>query len=85
MGARFEEDQIVIEPLFKLFFGTNGDESIDGEPLVDEVDLAALSEWDPVLDQGKYCLIEGDTDEAGWEEYLMALVFDGILETYQLK
>ncbi len=56
----------------------NGDESIDGAPLVDEMDLAFLCEWDPVHDQGKYGFAEGVNDKAALEEYAEGVILDNI-------
>ena len=56
----------------------NGDESIDGEPLVDEMDLAFLSEWDPVHSQGKYAFVDETNDMSALKEYIDGVVLDNI-------
>ncbi len=56
----------------------NGDESIDGEPLVDEMDLAFLSEWDPVYAQGKYAFVDETNDMCALKEYIDGVVLDNI-------
>ncbi len=87
MGPEYELDAKIVERIIGVTLelrllkdgvfkaDANGDESIDGEPLADEVDLAILSEWDPAYGQGKYTLIEDETDQAGWEEYLKNVAF----------
>ena len=56
----------------------NGDESIDGEPLVDEMDLAFLTEWDPVYEQGKYAFADETNDTSALKEYIDGVVLDNI-------
>ena len=56
----------------------NGTTSIDEEPLVDEMDLAFLCEWDPVYDQGKYGFVEDVNDKAAFEKYAEEVILDNI-------
>ena len=54
------------------------DESIDFEPVVDEMDIAVICEWDPVYDQGKYVFTEEVDDEAACEKYINDVVLYNI-------
>lgn len=53
-------------------------ESIDYEPVVDEMDIAFICEWDPVYGQGQYGLAEEANDEAACEKYISDVVLDNI-------
>ena len=52
--------------------------SIDEEPVVDEMDIAFICEWDPVCEQGQYILVEEAYDEAACEKYIVDVVLDNI-------
>jgi len=51
-------------------------DSIDGKPLLDEMDLAFLSEWDPVSNSGKYSLLEEAVNPSSCESYLAETLKD---------
>ena len=57
----------------------NFDESIDGEPLTDEMHIAYLYEWDPVSDSGKYVLAEEAINASACEKYIEELVLKQVL------
>ena len=90
LGAEYELDAKIVERIvgttLELRLLKNGfiqeeanrDESIDGEPLLDEMDLAFLCEWDPVYDQGKYGFTEEVNDRALLEKYVEGIVLDDI-------
>ena len=54
------------------------DESMDCEPVVDEMNIAIICEWDPVYGQGKYVFAEEVDDEAACEKYINDVVLDNI-------
>ncbi len=48
----------------------NENEGLDGDPIVDEMDIAFLYEWEPVSETGTYLLLEEAKDSAACEKYL---------------
>ena len=46
------------------------DENIDGEPIIDEMDIAYLNAWDPELERGEYYITEEALSKAACENYL---------------
>ncbi len=48
----------------------NENEGVDGKPIVDEMDVAYLSEWEPVSATGKYTITDEANDTAACEKYL---------------
>lgn len=48
----------------------NENEGLDGDPIVDEMDIAFLSEWEPVSETGKYFILAEAKDTAACEKYL---------------
>ncbi len=90
LGSEYELEAKIVERIvgttieFRLLKNgmvieeANGDESIDGEPLVDEMDLAFLFEWDPVYAQGKYAFVDETNDMSALKEYIDGVVLDNI-------
>ena len=54
------------------------DESMDHEPVVAEMDIAILCEWDPVREQGKYVFTEEADDKSACEEFVNHEVLDNV-------
>lgn len=54
------------------------DESMDHEPVVAEIDIAILCEWDPVREQGKYVFTEEADDKSACEEFVNHEVLDNV-------
>ena len=48
----------------------NENEGLDGDPIVDEMDIAFLYEWEPVSETGTYLLLEEAKDSAACEKFL---------------
>ena len=67
----------------KLYEEANWDESIDGEPLAEEMDAAFLSEWEPVYDRGKYQIADEALDPAACEDYVENVFLEDFLKYYR--
>ena len=58
-------------------------EGADGEDVVDELDIAYLSEWEPMYDRGKYLITEEASDLKVCEEYLESDVLGFFYDSYR--
>ena len=92
LGPEYELDAKIVERMvgtaMEFHLLKNGivqeeadrDESIDHEPVVSEMDIAIICEWDPVREQGKYVLTEEADDKAACEEFVNHAVLDVIYD-----
>ena len=64
------------------FEEANTVDSIDDIPLVDDMDIAFLSEWDPDSDRGTYYVVEEANDTNACEDYVQKCILDDL---YSLK
>lgn len=55
---------------------------IDDNPLIDEMDIAILSSWDPVYDRAEYYIDEEALTDADCEEYVKDNPLDIIFDHY---
>jgi len=92
LGPEYELDAKIVERIvsttmeFRLLKNgivqeeANRDESIDHEPVVSELDIAMICEWDPAREQGKYMLTEEADDKSACEEFMNHAVLDNIYD-----
>ncbi|MBO4864841.1 MAG: hypothetical protein J5517_10790 [Eubacterium sp.] len=97
LGSEYELDAKIVERIvsttieFRLLKNgyvleeANQDNSIDNEPLVDEMDLAYLCEWNPEYEEGKYTFLEEAENTQACEEYIDRVVLENIYKEEEIE